>query len=318
MWQNAQPIVRHSSHGGDRARPQRQPDQHVVAPRRAARTPASASTSTSDTEVIAALIAQHPADDLADAVADTMSQRRGRLRRRRPLASGHWPASAIPTASARWSSARLDDAWVLASETCALDIVGARLVRELEPGELVVIDEQGARFAPGRRPEAAGRSASSSSSTSPAPTSMIEGQALHDVRAPDGRAAGRRGAGRRRHRHRRARLGHARPRSATPSGSGIPYGEGLVKNRYVGRTFIQPDQELRERGVQLKFNPLRTALDGKRVVVVDDSIVRGTTTRKLVQLLRRGGRASRCTCASPRRRSCRPASTGSTWPTRAS
>ncbi len=113
------------------------------------------------------------------------------------------------------------------------------------------------------------------------------------------------------------------PDSGTPAAvgyanaSGIPFGEGLVKNRYVGRTFIQPDQGLRERGVRLKFNVLRSVLEGKRVVVVDDSIVRGSTTRKLVAMLFDAGALEvHLRISSPR--SSRPASTASTWPTRIS
>ena len=182
---------------------------------------------------------------------------------------------------------RLDDAWVLASETCALDLIGARLERELRPGELVVIDEQGARFR-----QAVSRNGGSLCIFEfiyfARPDSTMEGEALHDVRRRMGaRLADEAPA--------EADVVIGVPDSGTPAAvgyaerSGIPYGEGLVKNRYVGRTFIQPDQGLRERGVKLKFNTLRSALDGRRVVVVDDSIVRGSTTRKLVQLLFEAG-----------------------------
>ena len=114
------------------------------------------------------------------------------------------------------------------------------------------------------------------------------------------------------------------PDSGTPAAqgyaraSGLPFADGLIKNRYVGRTFIQPDQALREHGVRLKFNPLRDVIAGQRIVVVDDSIVRGTTTRKIVQMLRDAGAARGAPAHLGRRRSSRPATTASTWRPRTS
>ena len=184
---------------------------------------------------------------------------------------------------------RLDDAVVLASETCALDIIGAEVERELEPGELVVIDERGARYRQAVEPRLAARCASSSSSTSPGPTPPA-GQGLHDARARMGERLAAEAPV-------EADVVIPVPDSGTPAAigyaqaSGIPFGEGLVKNRYVGRTFIQPDQGLRDRGVKLKFNVLPAVCAGKRVVVVDDSIVRGSTTRKLVAMLFEAGAA---------------------------
>ena len=287
MWQNAQPIVRHSSHGaialGHNGNLTNTSSLRADLRERRVRL-----ESTSDTEVIAALIAQHPSDDLADAVADTMSHVEGAFAAvvlsERALAGFRDPDGIRPLVVGR-----LDDAWVLASETCALDLIGARLERELRPGELVVIDEQGARFR-----QAVTRNGGALCIFEfiyfARPDSLMEGQALHDVRRRMGaRLADEAPAD--------ADVVIGVPDSGTPAAvgyaerSGIPYGEGLVKNRYVGRTFIQPDQGLRERGVKLKFNTLRTALDGRRVVVVDDSIVRGSTTRKLVQLLFEAGAA---------------------------
>ena len=285
VWQNAQPIVRHSSHGaialGHNGNLTNTSSLRADLRERRVRL-----ESTSDTEVIAALIAQHPSDDLADAVADTMSHVEGAFAAvvlsERALAGFRDPDGIRPLVVGR-----LDDAWVLASETCALDLIGARLERELRPGELVVIDEQGARFR-----QAVTRNGGALCIFEfiyfARPDSLMEGQALHDVRRRMGaRLADEAPAD--------ADVVIGVPDSGTPAAvgyaerSGIPYGEGLVKNRYVGRTFIQPDQGLRERGVKLKFNTLRTALDGRRVVVVDDSIVRGSTTRKLVQLLFEAG-----------------------------
>ncbi len=172
---------------------------------------------------------------------------------------------------------------MLASETCALDLIGATLDRELGPGELVVIDEDGPRYrqAVERR---SGALCIFEYIYFARPDSSMQGETLHDVRRRMGERLAAEAPV-------EADVVIGVPDSGTPAAvgfanaSGIPYGEGLVKNRYVGRTFIQPDQELRERGVRLKFNVLRSVLEGKRIVVVDDSIVRGSTTRKLVAML---------------------------------
>ena len=183
---------------------------------------------------------------------------------------------------------RLDDALVLASETCALDIIGARVERELNPGELVVIDDDGAPLPPGRRAAARASLCIFEYIYFARPDSEMQGQGLHEVRGRMGEQLALEAPV-------EADVVIPVPDSGTPAAigyaraSGIPFGEGLVKNRYVGRTFIQPDQGLRERGVKLKFNVLPSMLRGKRVVVVDDSIVRGSTTRKLVQMLFEAG-----------------------------
>jgi len=178
--------------------------------------------------------------------------------------------------------------WVFASETCALDHLGAEFVREVAPGEVVRVDEHGltSTFPLGDAGDQAlclfefiyfAR-----------PDSKLDGQLLHPVRM-------RMGARLSEEHPVDADLVIGVPDSATAAAigyaaaSGIPYAEGLVKNRYVGRTFIQPDQRLRERGVQLKYNPLREVIQGKRVIVVDDSIVRGTTTPRVVKMLRDAG-----------------------------
>jgi len=181
---------------------------------------------------------------------------------------------------------RLATGWVVASETAALDIVGARFVREIEPGELVCIDGRGVRsrrFAPARpsgclfeyvylaRPDTA-----------------ISGVGVHATRVEVGRRLAAEHPA-------EADLVIPVPESGTPAAigfaeaSGIPFGQGLVKNSYVGRTFIQPSQTIRERGIKLKLNPLRDVIAGRRLVVVDDTIVRGTTQRALVAMLREAG-----------------------------
>ncbi|HEU0194750.1 MAG TPA: amidophosphoribosyltransferase [Gaiellales bacterium] len=285
VWQNAQPVVRHANghtvalgHNGNLTNTTDLRDQL-----RAEGVPLRSS---SDTEAIAALIAGHPSGSLDEAIADTMSRIEGAFAAvvltETQLAGFRDPDGIRPLVVGR-----LDDAWVLASETCAFDLIGARLERELEPGELVVIDERGPRYrrAGEHRP---GSLCIFEFIYFARPDSVMQGEALHDVRRRMGERLALEAPV-------EADVVIPVPDSGTPAAvgyaqaSGIPFGEGLVKNRYVGRTFIQPDQALRERGVKLKFNALRSVLAGKRVVVVDDSIVRGSTTRKLVTMLFEAG-----------------------------
>ena len=180
----------------------------------------------------------------------------------------------------------VDSGWVIASESCALDHIGAQLSREIEPGEIVAIDRSGIRSFKKKGNKKAfcifeyiyfAR-----------PDSVIQGKLLYQARQAMGEMLAQEYPV-------DADLVMGVPDSATAAGigyshaSGIPYCEGLLKNRYVGRTFIEPDQRLRELGVQLKFNPLSRTIAGKRLVVVDDSIVRGTTTPRVVSLLRKAG-----------------------------
>jgi amidophosphoribosyltransferase len=186
---------------------------------------------------------------------------------------------------------KLDQGWVLASETPALDITGAHFVRELEPGELLVIDADGPRSL---RPWPAER-------IDPKlclfefvylarPDSRLYGQELHSARIRMGELLAEQAPA-------VADMVMGVPDSGLPAAegyarrSGIRYGHGLVKNRYIGRTFIVPDQAQRAQGVRRKLNPLRDAIAGRRLVVVDDSIVRGTTTRAMVRMLREAGAA---------------------------
>ncbi|MDO8689477.1 MAG: amidophosphoribosyltransferase [Dehalococcoidia bacterium] len=199
---------------------------------------------------------------------------------------------------------RLNGGWVLASESCALDTVGAQYVREVEPGEIVVIDRRGVRSTIGAVSEK--RSLCIFEFIYFArPDSIINGRLLYLARQEMGIELAREYPV-------DADLVIAVPDSAIPAGigyakeSGIPYSEGLIKNRYIGRTFIQPDQRMREMGVQIKFNPLLEALSGKRLVVLDDSIVRGTTTPRVVSLLRKAGASElhMRICAPPIRYPC--------------
>jgi amidophosphoribosyltransferase len=182
---------------------------------------------------------------------------------------------------------RFNGNWIVASETCALDHLGAEFVREVEPGEAIHIDESGLTSI---KPLDETRHALCLFEFIyfSRPDSVLKGKLIHPVRMAMGAQLAREHPV-------DADIVTGVPDSATAAAigyaneSGIPYVEALVKNRYVGRTFIQPDQRIRELGVHLKFNPLREVLEGKRVVVVDDSIVRGTTTPRIVELLRRAG-----------------------------
>ncbi|MGP4109333.1 amidophosphoribosyltransferase [Streptomyces sp. 4N509B] len=183
---------------------------------------------------------------------------------------------------------RLERGWVVASETAALDIVGATLVREIEPGELVAIDEDGPRSS--RFAEAKPRGCVFEHVYLARPDTSIDGRSVYLSRVEMGRRLAAEAPA-------EADLVIPTPESGTPAAigyaeaSGIPYGAGLVKNSYVGRTFIQPSQTIRQLGIRLKLNPLKEVIRGKRLVVVDDSIVRGNTQRALVRMLRDAGAA---------------------------
>ncbi|MFY8027112.1 MAG: amidophosphoribosyltransferase [Aquiluna sp.] len=183
---------------------------------------------------------------------------------------------------------RLERGWVVASESAALDIVGASFVREIEPGELIAIDENGLRstkFAPTKRAGCVFEYVYLAR-----PDTAINGQVVYEARVEMGRTLAREYPV-------DADLVMPTPESGTPAAigfseqSGIPFGHGLVKNAYVGRTFIQPSQTIRQLGIRLKLNPLREAIAGKRLIVVDDSIVRGNTQRALVKMLKEAGAA---------------------------
>src|SRR3989475_11286731 len=182
---------------------------------------------------------------------------------------------------------RLGNSWIVASESCALDTIGAELLREILPGEILVIDKDGPHsFAI----DAASRRALCLFEYIyiARPDSVIEDTLVYLARERMGETLAREYPV-------DADLVIGVPETAIPAAvgyaraSGLPFREGFIKNRYILRTFIQPDQRLRESGVKLKFNPLPGVLEGKRVVAVDDSIVRGTTTPSTVALLRRAG-----------------------------
>ena len=177
--------------------------------------------------------------------------------------------------------------WVVASETCALDTVGASYVREVEPGEIIRISDDGFSSQMGCRPRGLCNCIFEHVYFS-RPDSIKDGMSIYQVRHNMGRVLARETGV-------EADLVIGVPDSGCPAAegfakeSGIPYGTGLIKNRYIARTFIAPTQELRERGVRLKLNALRDVVAGKRLVMVDDSIVRGTTSNQIVDLLREAG-----------------------------
>ena len=180
-----------------------------------------------------------------------------------------------------------ESGWVVASESCALDTIGAEFMREIKPGEVLQITKDGPKTI---LHEPAERTAMCLFEYIyfARPDSEMQGQLIHHVRMELGRELARESSV-------DADLVVGVPDSAIPAAigyaqeSGIPYGEGLIKNRYIGRTFIQPDQRLRQQGVALKLNPLRDTLEGKRVILIDDSIVRGTTAGPIIKLLRKAG-----------------------------
>jgi amidophosphoribosyltransferase len=254
-------------------------------------------SSTSDSEIIAALIATHPAEDVEDAIAEVMPRLRGAFSTvvltkdrvvafrdphgLRPLALGALhPSADHPDGAVRYC---------VASESCAFDIIGAQLLRDVEPGEMVTLAEGPPRsrmVAPDERRAFCifeyiyfAR-----------PDSRMNGQALQVARARMGEILWREAPV-------DADVVIAVPDSGNAAArglaraAGLPQDDGFVKNRYVARTFIQPGQELRKHGLRLKFNPLPGVVAGKRLVVVDDSIVRGNTTRQIVQMLRDAGAA---------------------------
>ena len=197
----------------------------------------------------------------------------------------------------------IDGGWVLASESCALDHIGAHFLREVEPSEVILIDAGGVESF--KEPSARQALCIFEYIYFARPDSVISGRLLYQAREAMGETLAREFPV-------EADMVVGVPDSATAAGigyarqSGIALSEGLLKNRYVGRTFIEPDQRIRELGVKLKFNPLPGVLKGKRLVLVDDSIVRGTTTPRVIGLLRRAGVAEvhMRICAPPIRYPC--------------
>jgi len=260
--------------------------------------------SSTDTEVIAQMLASAPGANWQERVTNVMRAIQGAYclvaLTPRQLIAMRDPYGVRPLCLGRLNST----GWVVASETCALDHLGAEFVREIAPGEAVIIDRSGINAF---QAVEAQRSALCVFEYIyfARPDSVLRDKLLYPVRMAMGRELARQTPT-------EADLVIGVPDSAIAAAigysheSGIPYGEGLVKNRYVGRTFIQPDQRLRDQGVYLKFNPLKQVISGKRLVVVDDSIVRGTTTPKVVEMLRRAGASevNMRICAPPIQHPC--------------
>jgi amidophosphoribosyltransferase len=241
--------------------------------------------STTDSEVISALLASYPDRSLESAALEVLPQLRGAFSMVW-MDEGTLYAARDPQGVRPLVLGRLERGWVVASETAALDIVGASVVREVEPGELIAIDEHGLRSQQFAAPEPKG--CLFEYVYLARPDTKIAGRSVHAARVEVGRRLAFEAPV-------EADLVIPVPESGTPAavgysqGSGIPYGLGLVKNSYVGRTFIQPSQTIRQLGIRLKLNPLKDVIAGKRLVVVDDSIVRGNTQRALVRMLREAG-----------------------------
>jgi amidophosphoribosyltransferase len=282
-WDNAQPVFKtdgiHSVALGHNGNLVNTHELAEVAGKRGA--------ATTDTDIVTTLLAEGMGDEgleasamrilptLAGAFSLVFMDERSVFAARDPL--GIRPLSI----------GRLPNGFCVASETCALDIVGATLVRDVEAGELIRIDDRGlhsVRFA--ESPRAAlcifefvylAR-----------PDSRLRGTTVYEARREMGRLLAQESPAEADMVIGVPQTGHSAAQGYAEA-SGIPYGDGLIKNTYVGRTFIQPSQSLRERGVKLKLNPLPDSIRGKRLVVIDDSIVRGTTQQQVVQMLREAG-----------------------------
>ena len=295
-WENVQPMFRTSPNGTDVSLAHngnlvnfKTLEDEAVRRKLVSAEGVEGQGSSSDTAVVSALLADGVRDDrtLLDSARDLLPTLKGAFclvfTDGNTLYAARDPHGVRPL-----SLGRLEQGWVVASETAALDITGASFVRDIEPGELVAIDESGIhteRFA-----DATPKTCVFEYVYIARPDSVVEGQTVNATRLEIGR--------------RLSRVAPVDgdivmpvPESGTPAAigyaeeSGIPFAQGLMKNAYVGRTFIQPSDTLRQLGLRLKLNPVREIIEGKSLVVVDDSIVRGNTQRKLIRMLREAGAA---------------------------
>jgi amidophosphoribosyltransferase len=289
-WENSQPVHRSAGAGGNRrelALAHNGNLTNAVELHSELRDRGVTFSSTSDSEIIAALLAEHPAEDVEDAVADVLPRLQGAfsivvMTKDRVLAFRD-PAGVRPLVLGA-----LGDRFCVASETCAFDIIGARRLRDVGPGELVSLGADGLRA---RQVVEGAREAFCifEHIYFARPDSRMGGEVLQASRGRMGEILAREAP------TPQGDLVIAVPDSGNAAArgyaraSGLPQDDGLIKNRYVARTFIQPGQELRKHGLRLKFNPLPEIVGGRRLVVVDDSIVRGNTTRQIVQMLRDAG-----------------------------
>ncbi|VVB51858.1 Glutamine--fructose-6-phosphate aminotransferase [isomerizing] [uncultured archaeon] len=244
-------------------------------------------TTTSDTEIIAVLIAQehHKTDDFLEAIRGAMKQLRGSYCLT-ILHEGKVYAVRDPNAIRPLVLGGEKGTYAVASESCALDTIDLPLIRDVKPAEIIVIDENGYKSHPG----VAGRRAHCMFEYVyfSRPDSVLDGISVYEVRKNLGRLLSEEGPV-------DADLVIPVPNSGITAAigyseeSGVPYSEGLMKNRYMGRTFIMPNQEQRDAGVKVKLNPIKSEVQGKNAVLIDDSIVRGTTQRRIVKILRDAG-----------------------------
>ncbi len=238
-----------------------------------------------DTEVIANLIARYHKDNIEDAVLKSLEDVKGSyglvIMTTDRLIGARDPYGIKPL-----SLGKLGNDYILASETCAFDTIGADFIRDIEPGEIVVIDEDGIKSI--KQGEKGKKLCLFEIIYFARPDSKVDGKSIYLSRIEAGRQLARES-------NVEGDIVMGAPDSGTVAAIGyaqeskIPYAEGLIKNRYVGRTFIQPTQELREQGVKIKLNVLKENVEGKRVILVDDSIVRGTTIRRTVEMIRKAG-----------------------------
>ena len=243
----------------------------------------------SDSEVIAQMLAHAPGMDWRERWSHVMRRLNGAYSLAVLTPEGVMMAR-DPMGNRPLCLGRIDGGWVAASESCAFDHLGATFIREVEPGEVVCLNGEGVQsYKPVEDLPQREAFCAFEYIYFARLDSTIDGKLLYPLRMRMGRELAKE------HPAPAADIVIGVPDSAIAAAigyaqaAGIPFVEGLVKNRYVGRTFIQPDQRLREVGAQLKYNPLREVLDGQRVVMVDDSIVRATTTTRVVQMLRRAG-----------------------------
>ncbi|MFN2581575.1 MAG: amidophosphoribosyltransferase [Candidatus Dormibacteria bacterium] len=250
--------------------------------------------STSDTEVLGQLLAHTPGDTLEHVLSAALPRLEGAycllFLTRDTLAAARDPLGIRPLCLGRFGDvdAPGGTGYVIASETCALDVIGATFICEIEPGEIVSVDRIGLRSTKIPHTTVHRAMCSFEFIYFARPDSVMMGKSLYEARRKMGRELARESPV-------DADIVITLPDSGTPAAIGfsdeahLPFAEGMIKSRYITRTFIQPTQRLREAGIRLKFNPMRHVLEGKRVVLVDDSIVRGTTSRRIIDELRRAG-----------------------------
>jgi amidophosphoribosyltransferase len=242
--------------------------------------------SSSDTEVILHLYARSRAATVEDALVESLSQVRGAYSVAM-LTPNRLIAARDPNGFRPLALGKMGDSWIVASETCAMDLIGATYVRDVEPGEVLIITDGGVRSLKPFPPQPLSHCVFEHVYFS-RPDSYVFGSSVNEVRTEFGRTLARESA-----------VGADVVVPIPDSGvcaaigyaeeAGLPMQMGLIRNHYVGRTFIEPQQSIRHFSVKVKLNPVRSILDGKRVILLDDSIVRGTTSRKIVKMVRAAG-----------------------------